>query len=1076
MPTFRLPLLTLLAFSILGRPTSASGETVELVADLNTTPVPSAALNPYGYASLDAERLVFLADDPVTGSELWITDGSQSGTSLVVETEPGDPGRFGVGAIGAPEILDGRAWFRSCDVDRVCQLWQSDGTAAGTVPVTRFSRPDSSGSRDVRALDGVLYFVGADAEAGSELWRSDGTLEGTWRVADLAPGVDDSWISSLAVAGDLVFVVADGGGQLWATDGTEAGTRLVRDFGFGFLREPIVEAGNRIFFQESLINLWSTDGTLAGTRQLVDGEGIDMLGTLGDELVFVSTSFEGGVHRTLRISDGTPEGTRALASGFPVNANIGLESDGVFWFGVGSELWRTDGSPQGTVPLAGIDRTIQTIGVLGGDVLLGSSASIWRFVGDDTVPVSTSIGAYAFTPFRGGFVFSASDSDAGRELGFTDGSEVMLLTDAVDPGSSRPTSLLSRGSTTWFATSDGRVHETRGTDPTTLALGSAGFVPRLEHAGQGIVAFGDVIRSGEEGLPVVFEPPSGAQMFLDSVAPAPHAAIVQIWDLAEGRVDLWGSDGTEAGTQHLFDMGPFFYCGVCSPPSPPPVFSSDADEVGAVTSFEDRVVLTDGTPEGTRLLWETPEDCGGCRIGDVALADDIVYVVVTDSYRPASLWAVDRDGTNERLLENFAGALEGRTLPAPELATLGSALYFTLEDPSSGRELWRSDGTAAGTFLVKDVWPGPGSSSPRGLTTWQGRVWFSADDGLDGRELWSSNGTENGTRLVADLRPGPASSSPQDIVAISDRLVFAADDGIHGLEPWQSDGTLHGTALVADLEPGRTPSAPAGFTESGERVDFSATTSATGRELWTWTPQQTPCVSCLLGDRFDVTVTWFDGYKSGAGRPIPISDEALSFWFFSPDNVELIVKVLDGRAINGHFWVFFNGLTTVDVEVRVEDRETGEVRVFAQDENLCGQFEIEAFADASRELAGTTPPRLTPPIYCGPGPEQLCLHGDRFTVEVEWADPVAGTSGTGTAIPATEESGYFSFFTEGNVELVVKVLDGRDINGRWWVFHSGLTTVEYTLTVSDIGHAQLETYTKPAGETCGEADLEFGRP
>jgi ELWxxDGT repeat protein len=120
----------------------------------------------------------------------------------------------------------------------------------------------------------------------------------------------------------------------------------------------------------------------------------------------------------------------------------------------------------------------------------------------------------------------------------------------------------------------------------------------------------------------------------------------------------------------------------------------------------------------------------------------------------------------------------------PEWTVLGSRLYFRAWDPARGFELWRTDGTAAGTVIVRDANPGPGSGDPRDLVAVGGRLWFSAQDSVHGRELWTSDGTRKGTRPVQDLAPGAVSSAPEGLTPFAGRLYFGADDGVVGREPW----------------------------------------------------------------------------------------------------------------------------------------------------------------------------------------------------------------------------------------------------------------------------------------------------
>ena len=95
-----------------------------------------------------------------------------------------------------------------------------------------------------------------------------------------------------------------------------------------------------------------------------------------------------------------------------------------------------------------------------------------------------------------------------------------------------------------------------------------------------------------------------------------------------------------------------------------------------------------------------------------------------------------------------------------ELEAMGKALFFRACD-DQGCELWKSDGTAAGTALVRDIWPGSGSSRPSELTDVNGTLFFLANDGTHGIELWKSDGTAAGTVMVKDVDPLPATPRPR---------------------------------------------------------------------------------------------------------------------------------------------------------------------------------------------------------------------------------------------------------------------------------------------------------------------------
>ena len=115
-------------------------------------------------------------------------------------------------------------------------------------------------------------------------------------------------------------------------------------------------------------------------------------------------------------------------------------------------------------------------------------------------------------------------------------------------------------------------------------------------------------------------------------------------------------------------------------------------------------------------------------------------------------------------------------------------------DGVNGQELWKSDGTSAGTVLVKNIGPGNVSGAPAELSVVNGTLFFSAADFVSGRELWRSDGTAAGTVLVKDIAPGSQSSDPSTLTNGNGTLFFAATafDG----RLWKSDGTAAGTSPV----------------------------------------------------------------------------------------------------------------------------------------------------------------------------------------------------------------------------------------------------------------------------------------
>ncbi len=156
-------------------------------------------------------------------------------------------------------------------------------------------------------------------------------------------------------------------------------------------------------------------------------------------------------------------------------------------------------------------------------------------------------------------------------------------------------------------------------------------------------------------------------------------------------------------------------------------------------------------------------------------------------------------------IKSVASNLQNTLTSDPQfLTSFKGNLYFAATDDTHGRELWKTDGTTAGTIMVMDINNiGDGSSSPANLTVIGNYLYFSANDGTFGAELWKSDGTAAGTNMLKNINNaanGLGSSLPNHIISIDQtNFYFFADDGIHGNELWKSNGTTNGTILVQDF-------------------------------------------------------------------------------------------------------------------------------------------------------------------------------------------------------------------------------------------------------------------------------------
>ncbi len=279
-----------------------------------------------------------------------------------------------------------------------------------------------------------------------------------------------------------------------------------------------------------------------------------------------------------------------------------------------------------------------------------------------------------------------------------------------------------------------------------------------------------------------------------------------------------------------------------------------------------------------------------------------------------------------------------------------------------------------------------------------------------------------------------------------------------------------------------------------------------------------PCRSggrylCLRSGRFELRADWTNPDRAGdfgvgTAVPVDVSGESGLFWFFSPANVELVTKVLDGSRLNGHYWMFFGALSDVEYWLTLRDTAVGgSQRTYHNPpKEICGQSDTRAFpgdlaamlglSSSTEEpsgLAGLEPVRLSAvPLdlntvpqtddgagQCEATANRLCLLGNRFAVDVSFIDPNikdpdVDPEGAATVASSlgTPNTGFFWFFNQENIELAVKVLDGRGINGKFWLLYGALSDVEYEITVTDTMTKQSKMYRKEAGSICGEVDTD----
>ena len=257
---------------------------------------------------------------------------------------------------------------------------------------------------------------------------------------------------------------------------------------------------------------------------------------------------------------------------------------------------------------------------------------------------------------------------------------------------------------------------------------------------------------------------------------------------------------------------------------------------------------------------------------------------------------------------------------------------------------------------------------------------------------------------------------------------------------------------------------------------------------------------CLLDGRYRVAAHWRDE-ASGTGGPATFSAipgvpstpgaDSVQASFFSTDNVEILLKMVDGTPINGSAWTYVAKSSDLPVWITSLDQATGRSAVWSTEQGrLCGIADTQAFRPSTagppgvRDQSTSTQSFLADRTGLAPASRRdrnvqrdeatcpddaLCLY-DRFEVRVRFS--VAGTDDTAQPIRSGGPSGAFWFFSPSNVEVAVKILDGRAINGHYWFYSGALTDLPYLIEVLDRTTETTTTFSNDRGDLCGFAEID----
>lgn len=733
----------------------------QLIKDINRSDNPE--VNEYAQA-IDINGTVFFN----SFNDLWVTKGTRE-SSLRLK-------RFKT--LSQMVRVGPRIYF-AADGGEGVELWRSDGTRSGTVLVKDiYAGTSSSSPGQLTAVGNAVYFIADDGASGKEIWKSNGTASGTLMVKDILRGKGTSSPSALTnVNGKLFFSANDGlnSYELWKSDGSSAGTHMIKDINsapkLGSFPKFLTNVGGVLFFTATDTiagrELWKSDGTAAGTirvKDIVSGPVptyIKHLTAVGSRLFFAADDKVHGME--LWKSDGTSSGTvlvkdltpgavgSSSRSPFSQSMSSFTNIRGKLYFNAYMRgtfyYWKSDGTEAGTVPF-----------------------------------YRPTIDGLMNPTIQSNFTFlnnSVYFNDVARDQ-YADFVTIYTLREDPSGVVSRVSSLLLDG----FYGSRNQLMLTSGnylymSGRSGLAQGYALF--KTDGFSQAQKVVDAYSQRDQSSSPDLFTR-VGNKIYFRAT-----------FDYGEGRVSqsLWVTDGTNAGTRKIIELkGLSVGTGLES-----------IREITAVDSLIYFVGLrndaydifrSDGTTEGTYPLRIARPSEGRVVRRLTGFKGKLYYFWTTYFDDGPQYFFVRSNNVTTEL---------GEFVYPSTLTPAGDYVYFTSRTEELGTELYRSDGTVAGTKLVKDIFRGAESSDPSQLTSYKDYLFFSANDGVHGAELWRSSGTAASTVLLKNLSTTNATNGTggvQHFQVVNGELYFTSNDLTLSFL-WKSDGTSSGTLRISKI-------------------------------------------------------------------------------------------------------------------------------------------------------------------------------------------------------------------------------------------------------------------------------------
>lgn len=662
------------------------------------------------------------------------------------------------------------------------------------------------------------YFLAWQETTGQEVWVTDGTEAGTHLVADVYPGPSGPPGALLLglVGTDLLFAsnTSEKTWQIFRTDGTSAGTVALTNFpasSYGLVNEVLAING-KVYLSMDQMNicchpdLWVSDGTTLGTHQIGASSQYHVqpssFAVFGNFVLFTGTDPDNGSNVLYRLdpSSDTLQMLGAAQFNSSYQSSIAVMNGFAFFVGRDSTLWKTDGTLAGTTRVKDIALTPMA-GRLGSqDTQLLRAGDRVIFQGDDGV--------------HGAFIWSSDGTDQGT----------VPLISAHQYANLGPQSMLATvGTHAYFGVtysqsavgnSNWQLAVTDGTPAGTHVLSDIGFIDVNDY---GINTF-----AGDDTLTFihVFDNTNGFGSQLFAYAPQTNTLTglskssqyvgnerplldnghfyFDAFDALTGG-EPWISDGTVAGTHLIQNVNPESLTDDSNPHS----FVDLGDRLAFLANDGTNTLIwvSDGTTTGTKQVSGVSPANGISEPVALSAMNGSLYFFAYDSTGTSQLMRVDSpDGVPQAIapLTPMYPPEPYYTPPCTDqrTAVLNNNLYFTAAH-GAGYELFKTDGTAAGTAALTNLSSSSFSFIPCSLSVEGGRVYFTGST-PNGPQLWTTDGTNAGTVQLSNVAYLFTAPTPTSTV-LNGQFYFASLDPSNVSHLWKTDGTAAGTVMTASF-------------------------------------------------------------------------------------------------------------------------------------------------------------------------------------------------------------------------------------------------------------------------------------